>query len=156
MVVQPPPNLAEEGGIEAGIGPLQAEPVVPIDATAYRIGRLAIWQGLRTRSERHGGQPTRGNGRLPSCGKQVRTIVIADERAELIREPEIRRAVGKARLGHTRGLSGHSILGTWVSRHRRSPWGAVIMYSPVREKLCRHVSISGLGNMGGIPQQDQN
>jgi len=78
MVDQPRSKCAENGGIEAGVGEFQTEQVLPIDATAHRVGRLPAWRDRR----------------LPSCGKQVRKVLIAEERAELIIEPELWMAVG--------------------------------------------------------------
>jgi hypothetical protein len=79
-----------------------------------RVGRLPVGQAFRNLQERHDGQPTRGHRCLPTRGKQGRTVLIAEECAKLIMEPEIRMAVGEARLGHTRSLGGHSIHGTGV------------------------------------------
>jgi hypothetical protein len=87
MVDQPPPKFAKNGVIETRIGQLQAKQVFPIDATAYRVDSLPIWQALRKLQECYDGQTTRGNRRLPARGKQVRKVVIAEERAELIIEP---------------------------------------------------------------------
>jgi hypothetical protein len=92
-------------------------------ASCCSWGRLV--QVRRTRQARHAGHTTRGDSRLAARGKEVRNVLIAEARAELIREPSRRLAVGDARLGHTRGLGGHSILGTGVSRHLNTgPIGA--------------------------------
>jgi hypothetical protein len=63
---------------------VKAEQVLPIDATAHRVGSVPIRQALRKLQECHDGQPARSNSWLPPCGKQVRKVLIAEERAELI------------------------------------------------------------------------
>ncbi len=43
---QPGPELAQHGMAEARVGQLEAQRIVPVDATAHRVGLLAVGQAL--------------------------------------------------------------------------------------------------------------
>ena len=63
-------KFTEDRGIAPGIRALQAQDVLPVNATAHRVGRLAIGESFGTWQDRDKRQPPRGLSGLPMRGEQ--------------------------------------------------------------------------------------
>ena len=63
-------ELAEHGEVEAGVGQLQAEGVLPVDAAADGVGGLAIGEPLGELQDGDQGQPPGGLRRPSPVGEQ--------------------------------------------------------------------------------------
>ena len=100
-------ELAEHGVVEAGIGQLQAEGVLPVDAAADGVGGLAIGEVLGELQDGDQGEPPGGVGGLSARGKQVGEVVVRVEDARA------RRASGGRGCpwGRRRGRRGRSLRG---------------------------------------------
>jgi hypothetical protein len=66
-------------------------------------------------------QPLRRQRRLAAAGIEVDAVVIADDGAEFITEPETGVAPGEGSSGDARGLVGDGEKGAWAAGTRRYP-----------------------------------
>ena len=92
QVLRPAPNetgteFGEHAEMEAGIGQLEAERVLPVDAGAYGIGGLPITEVLEELEDRDQGQTPRCQGGLAPGGVEVAEVLVFVERAELVAQP---------------------------------------------------------------------
>jgi hypothetical protein len=103
---QPGAELAEHGGVEARVGQIEAEQVLPVDAGADRLGRLAVGEVRAALEHGDQGQPPGREGGLPTFGVEVGKVVVAKDRPELIAEPEVGIALGEGGAGALCGVLG--------------------------------------------------
>ena len=104
--------------IEARISEFQPKHVLPVDATADSIRRLAIRQAFCKLEQGDECQAPRSFGRLPACGEQRRKCFVLVDAAEFIVKPQIHIPERKSGLGHAGGLLGHGPDRLRVQGHR--------------------------------------
>ena len=115
-------ELAQHGVVEAGIGQLQAQGVLPVDAAADGVGGLAIGEALDVLEHGGQGQPCGRGGRLAAGGEQVGELVIAVEQPSSSAMRRQRVPLGKAAWA-TR----------WVSSGIEKAAGGEVTWSSVSE-----------------------
>ena len=93
IVDQAAAELAEHGVIEAGVGQLQTQRVLPVDASADGVSGLTIGQALDVLEDRDQGQPCRGQSGLAAVGEEIGELVITIEGPEDIGDAETEVAV---------------------------------------------------------------
>jgi hypothetical protein len=70
--------------MEARVGQLEAERVLPVDASAYGIGGLPIAEMLEELEDRDQGQTLRRQGGLTPGGVEVAEVLVFVERVKLV------------------------------------------------------------------------
>ena len=118
---QSAPELTQHGIVEARIGEIQTEGVLPIDSPAHSIGRLSIGQILQKLQHRYQRQPPWCRRRLASLGVQGGEQFVLVDRPQLVAEAENGIALGKGSPRDGRGIIGHRRNGLRLERHDRSP-----------------------------------
>jgi hypothetical protein len=96
---EPSPKLAEYREVKAGIGQLQGQSVLSIDAALDGLGRLPIRE---TFGKLHHRDQCQTPGRQPGLtfvGKKIRKLGIGKEGTKLVSHREIEAAFGKGGLG---------------------------------------------------------
>lgn len=106
-------ELTEDRGIKASITQLQSQGVLPIDATAHRLGGLSIRESLQKLEDRHQRQPPGSLGGLPDRREQICKGLIGVDRPHFIAHRQVEIAFGKGRTRYADGFFGH-----WGNRHR--------------------------------------
>ena len=96
-------ELAEDGEVEAGVGQLQAEGVLPVDAAADGVGGLAIGEPLGELQDRDQGQPPGGLRRLSPVGEQAGEAFVVVEGAQGVPHGQVGVAVGEGGAGDVGG-----------------------------------------------------
>ena len=135
------PKFAQHRKVESRIRQLETQQILPVDARADRLRRLAIRQMLPKLPNRHQRQPPRGQGWLAPRREQGGKVLVLKDGPEYITERERGMACGKGRMGHTGGFVRHRLDDVRVERHERRPsaaWGtappisgAVLCHSPL-------------------------
>jgi hypothetical protein len=92
--------------IEAGIGQLQAQGVLPVSAAADGVGGLAIGEALDVLENGGQREPSGRGGRLSAGGEQVGELVVAVEWSEFVGDAEAEGALGESGVGDALGLFG--------------------------------------------------
>jgi hypothetical protein len=110
-------ELAQHRGVEAGIGQLQPEQVLPVDPRPHRLGRLPIGQVLVELQQGDQGQPPRRQARLAAPGEQVGEIRVGEDRAELVTELQEQVALAEGGAGDARRLLRHRLKRAGLERH---------------------------------------
>ncbi len=114
-------KLAEHAVIEARVGQLQPQQILPVEATAHGVGGLAVREMLGKLQQDDSGQPPGSFGGLPPLGIQGGKRFILEEGGELIAQGEIRVAFGKGGAGDARGLHRHGLERFGTQRHGPTP-----------------------------------
>ena len=99
-------ELAEHGVIEAGIGQLQPQGVLPVDAAADGVGGLAIGEPLDVLEDGGQGEPCGGGGGLSAGGEELGELSVAVERPEFIGDAEADGPLGEGGVGDAPSLVG--------------------------------------------------
>src|SRR5215208_1224354 len=81
--------------VEAGIGQLKPEEVLPIDARPHGFGGLTIAQAFAELHQSDEGEPPGRVGRLAALGIELSKVGVAEDWAQPIAEREVRAALGK-------------------------------------------------------------
>jgi hypothetical protein len=118
---QPRAELAQHRVVEAGVGELEAQEVLPVDARPHRFGRPPVGQVLAELQEGDQRQPPRRQSRLAEPGEQVGEVGVGEDGAELVAKLEERVALAEGGPGDTRGLLGHGLDRGGLERHGRPP-----------------------------------
>src|SRR4051794_21673942 len=84
VLEQSAPELAQDAVVEAGVGQIERQQVLPADPATDRLGRLAVAQPLAELHERDQRQPPRGIGRLAEYGVEIGEVAILEHRAEAL------------------------------------------------------------------------
>src|ERR671928_395981 len=100
-------ELAKDRMVETGIGQLQAEEVLPIDAGADGLGSLSVAQALADLHESDEGEPPGRIARLAVLGIEVGEVAVREDSPERVTEREVRVALGKGGARDTGGVFGH-------------------------------------------------
>ena len=122
----PPANktaaeLAQDRSVEARVGQLQTEQVLPVDAAADRLGRAPVRQVLGKLEQGHKGQPPRAFRRLPAMGEERRELGVGEDRPKLVAQAQKGIASGKGRPGDGCGRSWNLTTHGRVKRHGNPP-----------------------------------
>jgi len=97
----PGPELAQDRVIEARIGQVKAQRVLPVDPGAHRLGGLPVGQILRHLEDRHQGQAARRPARLAPFPAGARELLIGQPLTQLVTHYHRQRALPLA-LVHRR------------------------------------------------------
>jgi hypothetical protein len=87
-------ELAQHGGVEAGIGQLQPEDVLPVDPGAHRLGGPSVGEVLAELQQGDQSQPPWREPRLAALRKEVGEVRIGEDGAEFI--PQLEKGVAPA------------------------------------------------------------
>jgi len=101
--------IAEFGAhrvMEAPVGQLQAEQILPIDPPADGLGGLAIREIFEELQDQDQGQAGRGRGGLAAAGEQVGKLRIGVDGAQFVGEPQAEIALRQDGAGDLGGLVG--------------------------------------------------
>ena len=101
---QPRPELGQHAEVEAGVGQLEPERILPVDPGAHRVGRLPVAEVLEELEDRDQGQPPRGERRLALAGIEPAEILVLVDDAELVAQPRHQGALRESGTGDPRGL----------------------------------------------------
>ena len=82
------PELAQHRVVESGIGQLQRERILPIDARTDRVSGLAVREILQELEDRDQSQTPWWKAPLASCGKERGEIFVLVDGSELVTESE--------------------------------------------------------------------
>src|ERR671932_1061278 len=141
-------ELAEHAEVKAGIGQLEPEEVLPIDAGPHGLGSLAIAQALTELHEGDESQPPGWIARLPLLGIEVGEVAVREDSPERVTEREVRVALGKGGARDTGGVFGHRPDGVLrVKRHGRAS-SAIAAPTPPR-LLPSHLFANSVGPFTG-------
>jgi hypothetical protein len=90
--------------VEAGVGQLEPERVLPVDAGTHGVGGLPIAQVLEELENGDQGQPPRREAGLAPGGVELAEILVLVEGAELVAQPGDHGALGEGGAGDAHGL----------------------------------------------------
>jgi hypothetical protein len=97
-------ELGEHAEVEAGVGQLEPERVLPVDAGTHGVGGLPVAQVLEELENGDQGQPPRREAGLAPGGVELAEILVLVEGAELVAQPGDHGALGEGGAGDARGL----------------------------------------------------
>ena len=109
--------------VEAGVGQLEPEQVLPVDPRPHRLGGLPVGQVLAELQEGDQRQPPRRQPRLAEPGEQVGEVRVGEDGAELVAQPEEGVALAEGGPGDARRLLGHGLDRAGLERHGGPPAG---------------------------------
>ena len=107
--------------VEADVGQLQAQQILPVDPHADRVGGLSVGQPLHELQERREREPDRRLGGPPPGREQVGEVAIRDHPVQIVVETHDRIALWEDRPRDLRGLVWHHIRALRVERHHPPP-----------------------------------
>jgi hypothetical protein len=101
---QPAAELARDRGVEAGVGQLQPEQVLPVDAAPDGVRGPPVRRALGELEQRHRREPPRALGRLTAAREERPELVIGEDRPERVAQAQVGAPVreGGARAGGRR------------------------------------------------------
>jgi hypothetical protein len=114
-------ELAEDRGVEARVGQLQRQGVLPVDAAAGGVRRLPIREVLGELEDGHQGEPPGRRGRLTARGEEVGEGRVLVDRAEFVAHAHERMPFGEGRPRDAGGFVGDGRHGTGLQGHGRAP-----------------------------------
>jgi hypothetical protein len=114
-------KFAQHGVIEARIGQLQPEQILPVQASPHGVGRRAIGQVFHELEHRRPGQAPGRLGRLPAPGEQVGEPLVRVQRTQGIGHRQTEGAVRKGGTGDAASFLGNLEDRTGLERHGVSP-----------------------------------
>jgi hypothetical protein len=97
-------ELAQDGEIEAGVGQLQTERILPVDSRPHGFGRLAVGEVLEELHHGDQRQPPGRQARLAPRGEELCEITILVQDSKLVPKPQIDVALGKCCTRNTGGF----------------------------------------------------
>ena len=95
--------------VEAGVGQLEPEQVLPVDAGAHRLRGLPVGQVLAELQEGDQRQAPGRQARLAEPGEEVGEVGVGEDGAELVAELEERIALAEGRACNACRLLGHRL-----------------------------------------------
>jgi hypothetical protein len=117
---QPGPELGQDAVVEAWVGELQAEGILPVDAASHGVGGLPIGEVLHELENGNESQPPRRERRWPPMRVEVLEVLVFVDRPQLISKRQVAVPLGKSsrsgpnrRFGDIRVIKGRK-------RHQRS------------------------------------
>ena len=102
-------ELAQHRVVEAGVGQLQPEQVLPVDPRPHRLGGLPVGQVLAELQDGDQRQAPRRQARLAEPGEQVGEVGVGEDGAELVAQLEEGVALAEGGPGDARRLLGHGL-----------------------------------------------
>src|SRR5215207_6066198 len=93
--------------VEAGIGQLKPEEVLPIDARPHGFSSLTIAQAFAELHQGDKGEPPGRVGWLAALGIELSEVGVAEDWAQPIAEREVRVTLGKGGASDPGGLFRH-------------------------------------------------
>src|SRR5262249_44974351 len=125
----------------------ETQQILPVDARADRLRRLAIREVFPKLHDRYQRQPPRGEPWLAGMRIQGGKVLVLKDGPQGITKRQIGMACGKGRMGHTGGLFWYRRDDVWVERHDRRPlangvqvrqrWRSVLCHNPLRMTSLR-------------------
>ena len=100
-------ELAQKRVVEAGIGKVESQKVLPVDPRPHRLGSLPIAQALPELHQGHQRQPPGRVGRLTVGREKVGEVAVCENAAELVAQDQIWRASPEGSVGYAGGIQGH-------------------------------------------------
>src|SRR5918912_4293071 len=145
--------------VEARVGQLEPEEVLPVDARSYGFSGLTIAQTLAELHQRNERKPPGRIGWLAALGIEIREVGIGEDRAEPIAQTEIRAAFGEGDARDAGGVFRHGrdgMLG--MERHGRASSGiscrsnSALAYpsQPIRQQITRAHTRTIMGRKRGV------
>ncbi len=107
MLEQSGTELTQDAVIEAGIGKVEGEQVLPVDPRPNGLGGLTVAQTLTELHEGHQSQAPRGVARLASPRVEVGEIALGEDRTDPVPQDDVWRSARKCRVGDLCGLRGY-------------------------------------------------
>jgi hypothetical protein len=99
-------ELAQHRVVEARIGQLEAEQILPVDAGTHRLGGPTVGEVLAELQQGDPGQTPGRQARLAALGEQVGEIRVGEDGAELVAQLEKRVALAEGGSGNRHRLLG--------------------------------------------------
>lgn len=118
-------ELGEHRMVEAGVGQVQAEGVLPVQPAAHRVRRLAVGQPFHELQHRDQRQAPGRLSRLTVHRKEVGEVLIVIEGAQRIAQLHDQCATGEAGAHNASCLRGNRRNGKNFERHGAPPWAIV-------------------------------
>ena len=116
-------ELAQHRVVEARVGQLEPEQVLPVDPRPHRLGGPPVGQVLAELQDGDQRQPPRWQARLAELGEQVGEVRVGEDGAELVAQPEQGVALAEGGPRDARRLLGHGLDQGGFERHGRPPVG---------------------------------
>ena len=140
---QPAAELAQHAVVEARVGQVEGEQVLPVNARPDRLGRLPVAQPLAELQQRDKGQPSRRIGRLAALGAGVGKACVVEHGAELVTRQQARIAAPERHPCDTGRVVGHRGDG-WprVERYGPASGGKPLSNAAARTKLPNLPTVS--------------
>src|SRR5262249_8070607 len=115
------PECTEHGKVEPRVRQLQTQQVLPVDAGADCLRRLAISEMLPKLHDGYQREPPWGQARVPPGGDEGSQVFVLKDGPQDIAERQIRMAFGKGGAGHAGGFFRDRRDEVRVERHARRP-----------------------------------
>ncbi len=100
-------ELAQKRVVEAGIGKIESQKVLPVNPRPYRFGSLPIAQALPELHQGHQRQPPGRVGRLTVGREKVGEVAVCENAAELVAQDQVGRTRAESGMCHAGGIQGH-------------------------------------------------
>jgi hypothetical protein len=124
-------ELAQHRVVEARVGQLEPEQVLPVDPAPDRLRGPPVGQVLAELQDGDQSQPPRRQPRLAEPGEEIGKVRVGEDGAELVPQAEEGIALAEGSLGDARRLLGHGLDQGGFERHGRPPAGEpAAEYSP--------------------------
>ena len=119
-------KLAEDGEVEAAVGQVEAEQILPVDASADRFCGLAVREGFAELQDRHPGQAPRRQAGLTGVRVEISKVVILKDGAQLVAQGQVGVALGKGGTGDAACLVWNGVNGRRLNGHGTPPGVGVL------------------------------
>src|SRR4051794_25006310 len=118
---QPGAELAQDRGVEAGVGQLQPERVLPVDPGAHGFRGPPVGQVLAELQQGGQGQPPRRQPGLAALREEVDEVGVGEDGSQLVTKLEERVALAEGGPGDPCRLLGHGLDRAGLERHGGPP-----------------------------------
>jgi len=127
-------KLAQDGEVEARVGQVEGEQVLPVDPAPDRLGRLTVAQALAELKERDQREAPRRVSGLAELGVEVGEARVVEHGTEPIAQQQVRVAPPERGPRDAGGVVGHGRDGLLrAERHGRPPGGNASLHHPARQ-----------------------
>jgi len=114
-------ELGKDRGVEARIGQLERQTVLPVDTGADSIGGLPVGEAFDVLHHRHKREAPRRLHRATTHREERRKLLVGEQRADLVAHAHEGAATPESRAGNADGICGDGIDGVRVQRHGGPP-----------------------------------
>lgn len=97
-------ELGKDGAVEPGVGQVEGEGVLPVDAAADGIGGLAVGEVFDELEDGDEGQTPGGLGGPAARRVEGSEVAVGEDGAELVAQGEVDVVTGEGGAGHARGF----------------------------------------------------